>query len=97
MQPRFTGGWTPELDQARARTLAGTPLGRLWANLADLRALADAEEAQVGRLVERVAPAPTVRVPLLETDVHDLQGLSVVGDHVFDRHRSAGTLDGEGE
>jgi anion-transporting ArsA/GET3 family ATPase len=83
MQPRFTTGWTPEADRERARTLAGTPLGVLWQNLADLHALADAEEAQVRGLLDRVSPAPSAQVPLLETDVHDLEGLAAVGRHLF--------------
>jgi anion-transporting ArsA/GET3 family ATPase len=83
MQPRFVTGWSPEADRLRARTLAGTPLGALWANLADLHALADAEEAEVSGLVKRVTPAPVARVPLLESDVHDLDGLASVGRFVF--------------
>jgi hypothetical protein len=31
-----------------------------------------------------VAPAPVVRVPFLRTDVHDLDGLGLVADHLFD-------------
>ena len=79
MQPRFAMGWSPEADLARAQTVSGTSLGPLWRNLADLHALADAEEAEVASLVKRVAPSPVVRVPLFETDVHDLDGLAAVG------------------
>lgn len=74
MHPRFATGWAPEADRDR---------GPLWSNLADLQALAEAEESEVMGLVKRVSPAPTVRVPLLETDVHDLDGLAAVGRHVF--------------
>ena len=35
------------------------------------------------RLVARVAPAPVYRVPLLNTDVHDLDGLGHVADLLF--------------
>jgi anion-transporting ArsA/GET3 family ATPase len=83
MQPRFVAGWSPEGDRERARALADTALGPLWANLADLHALADAEEAEIGGLVKRVEPAPVARVPLLQTDVHDLHGLAAVGRYVF--------------
>jgi len=92
MQPRFTADEGPEGGDGgllagawrqRADTLAGTPLGALWANLADLHALADAEEREVAGLVARVAPGPTARVPLLDSDVHDLAGLAAVGDHLF--------------
>ena len=35
-----------------------------------------------GKMVE---PAPVIRVPFLRTDVHDLDGLAIVGDHLFGR------------
>jgi len=79
MQPRFATGWASEADRERARTLSGTALGALWANLADLHALADAEEREVAGLVKRVAPGPVARVPLFGSDVHDLDGLAAVG------------------
>ena len=84
MQPRFVAGGSPEADRARANTLAGTPLGTLWSNLADLHTLADAEEAEISGLIKRVAPAPIARVPLLESDVHDVGGLDAVGRYVFE-------------
>ena len=40
---------------------------------------------QVAGLAQRVEPAPVVRVPFLQTDVHDLEGLAVVADHLFAR------------
>ena len=82
MHPRYGGEWS-EVDRERARTLAGTPLGPLYENLADLHQLADGEEDHVTGLVARLAPAPTVRVPVLPTDVHDVAGLSAVGGHLF--------------
>ncbi|MFN2606404.1 MAG: ArsA family ATPase [Acidimicrobiales bacterium] len=82
MHPRYGGEWS-EVDRERAATLAGTPLGPLYENLADLHQLADGEEAHVARLVEQVAPAPALRVPVLASDVHDLAGLAEVGAHLF--------------
>jgi anion-transporting ArsA/GET3 family ATPase len=82
MHPRYGGEWS-EVDRERAVTLAGTPLGPLYDNLADLHQLADGEEAHVADLVARVAPAPAVRVPVLASDVHDLEGLSEIGAHLF--------------
>ncbi|HEV3400625.1 MAG TPA: hypothetical protein VG078_02295, partial [Acidimicrobiales bacterium] len=67
----------------RARTLAGTPLGPLYENLADLHQLADGEEEHVVDLVARLAPAPAVRVPVLPSDVHDLDGLAAVAAHLL--------------
>jgi anion-transporting ArsA/GET3 family ATPase len=92
MQPRFTsngaGGGAPlaagtGADGQRTAALAGTPLGALWENLTDLSRLADAEDAEVASLVGRVAPGPTARVPLLESDVHDLDGVAEVSRYVF--------------
>jgi anion-transporting ArsA/GET3 family ATPase len=82
MHPRFGRGRS-EADRARAHTLDGTDLGRLFANLADFRNIADGEEAHVEALVSRVAPAPAVRVPFLGDDVHDLDGLAQVAGYVF--------------
>jgi len=82
MHPRFGRGRS-EADRARAHTLDGTDLGRLFANLADFRNIADGEEAHVEALVARVAPAPAVRVPFLGDDVHDLDGLAQVAGYMF--------------
>ncbi|HEX2191629.1 MAG TPA: ArsA-related P-loop ATPase, partial [Acidimicrobiales bacterium] len=82
MHPRYGGEWS-EVDRERARTLAGTPLGPLYENLADLHQVADGEEAHVAHLIARVAPAPAVRVPVLAGDVHDLDGLTEVATHLF--------------
>jgi anion-transporting ArsA/GET3 family ATPase len=82
MHPRFGRG-KGEADRERANTFKGTDLGRLFANLADFRHIADGEEAHVEALVSRVAPAPAVRVPFLGDDVHDLDGLAEVAGYVF--------------
>ncbi|MDQ3640760.1 MAG: AAA family ATPase [Actinomycetota bacterium] len=72
MHPRF-----PAVE------VVGDPaLVPLYRNLSDLARLADGEEAHVAALAERVG-APAVRVPELETDVHDLPGLARVAAHVF--------------
>ncbi|HUQ39862.1 MAG TPA: ArsA-related P-loop ATPase [Acidimicrobiales bacterium] len=79
MHPRFgavTG--SAAADRSRAETLASTPLGGLFANLADFRQVAEHEEEHLAELAERVAPAPVARVPFLDHDVHDLDGLGEV-------------------
>jgi anion-transporting ArsA/GET3 family ATPase len=58
-------------------------LGDLSKNLADFRAIAEREEHHFEALATRVAPAPVARVPFLAGDVHDLQGLEVVGGYLF--------------
>jgi anion-transporting ArsA/GET3 family ATPase len=84
MHPDF-GGLSP--DEARRQANAaggpGVPLGALWSNLADFRAVAAREEETVSVLAARVAPAPVVRVPLLSDDVHDLSGLRLVAEQLF--------------
>ena len=82
MHPRFGDGLA-EASRERARTLEGTDLGGLYANLADFRLVASREEEHLTGLADRVAPAPVIRVPFLRTDVHDLDGLSEVGEHLF--------------
>jgi anion-transporting ArsA/GET3 family ATPase len=84
MHPRFGSG-RPEAQRERARTLEGTPLGELYANLADFTLVAAREEEHLEGLADQVAPAPVVRVPFLRSDVHDLAGLDEVGTHLFAR------------
>ena len=61
----------------------GSDLAAIAENLADLDELADREAGAYEALVQRVAPAPVGRVPLLGSDVHDLTGLASVADHLF--------------
>jgi anion-transporting ArsA/GET3 family ATPase len=85
-QPRF--GKVTAADArtgAAAATAAGNPeLAALWTNLAELRDLADREDEVLAPLVEQIAGAPLVAVPLLGSDVHDLDGLAEIGRHLFD-------------
>jgi anion-transporting ArsA/GET3 family ATPase len=82
MHPSFGGGLA-EAARERARTLDGSDLGGLYANLADFQLVAAGEEAHLVGLSELVAPAPVVRVPFLPSDVHDLDGLAAVGRYLF--------------
>ena len=56
---------------------------RLARNLADFALLAGTEDDHLAGLTGRVAPAPVVRVPFLDTDVHDLDGLDRIAAHLF--------------
>jgi anion-transporting ArsA/GET3 family ATPase len=82
MHPLFGDG-RPEATRERAHTLAGTELGALYANLADFQLVASREEEHLAGLAERVAPAPVIKVPFLDSDVHDLDGLALVGAYLF--------------
>jgi anion-transporting ArsA/GET3 family ATPase len=84
MHPNFTDAF-PEALRERAVTFGSSGLGGLYRNLADFALVAHREEEHLAGLTEMVAPAPVVRVPFLRTDVHDLEGLGVVGDHLFHR------------
>ena len=54
-----------------------------WATLAEQQAVADAEAAQIATLAAKVAPAPTVTVPLRPADVHDLVALADIAAHLY--------------
>ena len=87
LQPRFG---TASVAQARAAATAaegnGSPdLAAMWRNLADLCELADAEEGVIAPLVADVESDAVHRVPLLDTDVHDLAGLGEIAGHLFAR------------
>jgi anion-transporting ArsA/GET3 family ATPase len=82
LHPNFGEGLA-EAARERAATLDDTDLGGLYANLADFRLVAASEEAHLAGLAELVAPAPVVRVPVLRSDVHDLDGLAAVGEYLF--------------
>ena len=84
MHPSFGEGLA-EAAAERARTFEGTDLGALYRNLADFSLVAHREEEHLSGLAQMVEPAPVIRVPFLRTDVHDLDGLAIVGDHLFDR------------
>jgi anion-transporting ArsA/GET3 family ATPase len=78
MHPRFS----PSPSESVVAAAAGSPLAPLLRNMAELSRMADGEEAHVAALATGLA-APAVRVPELETDVHDLPGLARVAAYVF--------------
>ena len=84
MHPRF-GDADPGATAERARHFAGTDLGGLYENLADFQQVAANEEAHLAGLAGKVAPAPVLRVPFLQTDVHDLGGLAEIARYLFPR------------
>jgi anion-transporting ArsA/GET3 family ATPase len=82
VHPRFADSARPA---GRRRPAKGSARAELEANRAELQAVADAEVAALEPLTEQVGGVPVATVPLLATDVHDLAGLGVVADHLFDR------------
>jgi anion-transporting ArsA/GET3 family ATPase len=79
LHPRFGTG----ADDDVMASLAGTEYASLAQNLTDFRNIASREESYFAALVDQVAPAPVARIPFLAGDVHDLEGLRVIGDHLF--------------
>ncbi len=97
VHPQF-GDEAPEGLRARAAELTGEPpaggwdetaraaaarLAALYENLADFRSMAEAEEGVIEGLVKKVGHASIVRVPFLDDDVHDIGGLTRVGEHLL--------------
>lgn len=54
-----------------------------WTNLAQLAVVAESESALIAPLAAQIAPSPVVQVPLLTRDVHDLDGLGDVAEHLL--------------
>jgi anion-transporting ArsA/GET3 family ATPase len=85
MHPRFgaRAHLTAEAARERSRTLAGTDLAALYANLADFEQVASREDEHVAELVAKVPDAAVVRVPFLRSDVHDIDGMGEIARHLF--------------
>ncbi len=69
---------------------AGSALAVLEENFRELDAIADSEERSFAGLAAVTSPAPLGCVPLLGTDVHDVDGLGAVADALFADHRDEG-------
>jgi anion-transporting ArsA/GET3 family ATPase len=54
----------------------------IWSNLAELRAISEAERDVLAPLVGRAATSTTIEIPLLPTDVHDLEALDHIAVHL---------------
>jgi anion-transporting ArsA/GET3 family ATPase len=61
----------------------GSDLAALVANFRDQQQVHDREQATLERIVTEVAPSPVVQVPLLDFDVHDVDGLREVAGCIF--------------
>jgi len=83
VQPRFADDEQLDSLAAVIPVDQSEPLAQLIENLAGYTAASDREEKAFADLVAKVAPAPVYRVPLLNSDVHDLEGLGTVVDLLF--------------
>ncbi len=101
VQPRFADD--AQLASLSAAVSAGTsgpggpvgtsaaPLEELVDNLRGYTDASDREEQALSDLVTKVSPAPVYRVPLLNSDVHDLDGLGTIADRLFSGVEAAGS------
>jgi anion-transporting ArsA/GET3 family ATPase len=69
---------------AQARRDRDETLGLLWDNVASLRTMRDLELDVIAPLAEIVGAERLVVLPLLDSDVHDLDGLMAIAAHLFD-------------
>jgi anion-transporting ArsA/GET3 family ATPase len=80
LHPRF-GSISPAEANRRAQRAERASHGdeaALWRNLAELRQLADAERSAVAPLAAHGDGKPMIEIPLLPTDVHDLEALQYI-------------------
>jgi anion-transporting ArsA/GET3 family ATPase len=82
---RLNEGPSGDLDVDDDLTaLLGDKLGRKVArNFEDQRRLAEHDRAQVRRLARELRGEPLITVPLLDDDVHDVEGLAAINEHLF--------------
>jgi anion-transporting ArsA/GET3 family ATPase len=84
--PEFGQGSVADASSAAtaARQAGDETLGVMWDNVAALRTMRDLELEVVFPLAEIVGADRLVVLPLLDSDVHDLDGLLVIAGHLFD-------------
>jgi len=75
--------WFADQIADAARERGDDDVAALWANLAELRTVADAERRELQPLADRVGSDAIVEVPLLPSDVHDVAALTHLGAHLF--------------
>ncbi len=73
-----------DLRPALAKALSDDELAeRVVANYADYRALAERDSANIDHLAAELRTQLVIRVPYLDTDVHDLGGLAEINRYLF--------------
>ena len=72
-------------DEVHGDDAASRRLRNFLVNHEQLSAMAISERRHLGPLAASVAPAPLIEIPLLSVEVHDLESLSALGDHLFGR------------
>lgn len=85
VHPRFGDGSAAGATELADAALAddAPDAAALWRNLAELRTIAEVEHEELEPLLDRVDADTLVEVPLLPTDVHDVEALGLLGHHLF--------------
>jgi anion-transporting ArsA/GET3 family ATPase len=73
----------PDGDGELPPELAGELARKVDTAAAELTALAEREQASLARLRETLGDPPTIVIPELDGDVHDVEGLALMRDHLF--------------
>lgn len=86
LQPRFEteSAVTPRRLETTLGGRSAQAFAELNANWAELRVVAEQEERSVAHLLSKVGSDAVARVPLLDGDVHDLDGVQMVAHHLFE-------------
>jgi anion-transporting ArsA/GET3 family ATPase len=77
--PEVDGGLPPELAAELGEELAA----RVGASARELAALAARDAAGVEHLLDELGRPPAIVIPELDDDVHDVDGLALVREHLF--------------
>jgi anion-transporting ArsA/GET3 family ATPase len=87
VHPSFGPGSVADALAREASAAAGDRADEaaLWRNLAELRRLAEADHAELEPFTSLLGAAPFAEVPLMAGDVHDLDGLVEMREHLFER------------
>jgi hypothetical protein len=72
-----------ESDGALPPELGANLAGRVTTAAGELAALAARDAAEVEHLRTRLGDPPTIVVPEFDSDVHDVEGLALVREHLF--------------
>jgi anion-transporting ArsA/GET3 family ATPase len=74
---------TGEVDEELRRVLDADLAGRVAANFRDYQALAVRDARNIEHLARELGQKPVIRVPYLDEDVHDLEGLRKMDRYLF--------------
>ena len=73
-----------ELSAKDARALGDDLAERVRIAAADMQVIAERDAAGLAHLTRSLSKPPTIVVPQLPGDVHDIEGLALVAQHLFD-------------